>query len=350
VAIYKRKNDRTNYWYIDFIGANGERIRRSACTEDKQAAQELHDRLKAESWRIKNVGEKPTYTWEDAVVRYLSEQSEKRSLETDKFHLRWVDTFLRGKSLNEINKQVFDKLKYEKLKTGVSNATVNRMLATVRKIVNEAANEWEWCDAPPVVKMLTEPQSRVRWLTHAEVDRLLVELPQHINVMVRFSLATGLRERNVTHLEWSQIDMDRRCAWITAEQSKSKKAIAVPLNTDALAVLREQRGKHETNVFVYQGNPIETANSKAWRKALVRAGIEDFRGHDLRHTWASWHVQNGTPLNVLKELGGWADLSMVMRYAHLSSEHLAEYATNSARKVATNVPHLSHQQKMRRVK
>jgi integrase len=57
-------------------------------------------------------------------------------------------------------------------------------------------------------------------------------------------------------------------------------------------------------------------------KALERAGISDFRWHDLRHTWASWHVQNGTPLHELQQLGGWSTYEMVLRYAHLSSEHL----------------------------
>lgn len=66
-------------------------------------------------------------------------------------------------------------------------------------------------------------------------------------------------------------------------------------------------------------------NTKAWQAALRRAGIVDFRWHDLRHTWASWHVQNGTPVYVLKELGGWADMDMVQKYAHLSPNHLSEY-------------------------
>ncbi len=60
--------------------------------------------------------------------------------------------------------------------------------------------------------------------------------------------------------------------------------------------------------------------------ALKRAGIENFRWHDLRHTWASWHVQSGTPLQVLQELGGWSSCEMVLRYAHLSAAHLADYA------------------------
>jgi len=54
----------------------------------------------------------------------------------------------------------------------------------------------------------------------------------------------------------------------------------------------------------------------------------DFRWHDLRHTWASWHVQAGTPLHVLQELGGWASPEMVQRYAHLSAAHLEDYANN----------------------
>jgi integrase len=91
-------------------------------------------------------------------------------------------------------------------------------------------------------------------------------------------------------------------------------------------------------VFSYKGKPIAKANTKAWHNALARAGIENFRWHDLRHTWASWHVQNGTPLQVLKELGGWKDLTMVLRYAHLSGEHLEEYAGNSNR-IVTNLRH-----------
>jgi integrase len=232
-------------------------------------------------------------------------------------------------TLNDISKSVVDNLIREKQKGGVSNATVNRMLAVLRAILNRAIKEWEWLEKSPHIRLLPEPLARIRWLSHNEASRLLSELPEHLGAMARFTLATGLRESNVTGLEWSQVDMQRRCAWIYAEQSKGKKAIAVPLNDDAMAVLRKQVGKNETNVFTYKDNPVAVANTRAWRLALVRAGISDFRWHDLRHTWASWHVQNGTPLHILKELGGWADLTMVLRYAHLSSESLSGYANNS---------------------
>jgi integrase len=67
-------------------------------------------------------------------------------------------------------------------------------------------------------------------------------------------------------------------------------------------------------------------STKAWKAALARAGIKHFRWHDLRHTWASWHVQSGTSLQELMELGGWHSYEMVLRYAHLASDHLKQAA------------------------
>ena len=144
--------------------------------------------------------------------------------------------------------------------------------------------------------------------------------------MVEFSLATGLRKANVTGLLWSQVDLEKRVAWIHPDQAKARRAIPVPLNAEAVLLIREQIGKHETYVFTYRGSKITQVNTKAWHKALERAGIDDFRWHDLRHTWASWHAQNGTPLNVLQELGGWESPEMVRRYAHFSTAHLAPFA------------------------
>jgi integrase len=325
MSIYKRKET----WWIQFTAPDGRRIQQTAGTQIKQEAQQLHDQLKAEAWRVKNLGDKPRHTWQEAVIRWLTEQSHKKSIETDKVHLRWLNAHLQNIRLDEINKAMIDQIKQAKKHTGVSNSTVNRVLAIVRAILTRAQNDWEWLDSVPGIRLLPEPSGRVRWLTDIEANLLLKELPEHLQSMMRFTLATGLREANVTKLEWRQIDIQRRCAWIHADQAKGKKAIAVPLNDDALAVIRSQIGKHNVRVFTFKGKIVNDANTKSWRNALKRAGIEDFRWHDLRHTWASWHIQNGTPLHVLRELGGWADLSMVLRYAHLSSRHLEEYAENA---------------------
>lgn len=71
----------------------------------------------------------------------------------------------------------------------------------------------------------------------------------------------------------------------------------------------------------------------AWKRSLARAVITNFRFHDLRHTWASWHVMNGTSLQELMELGGWKSYEMVLRYAHLAPEHLAEAAARIERQL-----------------
>ena len=178
------------------------------------------------------------------------------------------------------------------------------------------------------MRMLKEPKRRIRWITPDQAEVLCTALPSHLEAMCRFSLATGLRESNVTGLEWSEVDLDRRVAWIHADQSKSGQAIGVPLNSEAVLVLRKQSGQHRRYVFTYQGDRVAKANTRAFRNALTQVGIENFRWHDLRHTWASWHVQNGTPIHVLQELGGWSDIRMVQRYAHLAPEHLSAYAGN----------------------
>ncbi|WP_186149360.1 site-specific integrase, partial [Burkholderia gladioli] len=141
-----------------------------------------------------------------------------------------------------------------------------------------------------------------------------------------FGFATGLRQANIIGLEWSQLDLVARRAWIHPDQAKARKPIGVPLNHEAVALIRKQIGRHSRFVFVRNGNPIVSWDRDQWVAACARANIDNFRFHDVRHTWASWHVQRGTPLERLKELGGWASYDMVLRYAHLAPDHLARHA------------------------
>jgi integrase len=317
---------RSSTWWVDVIAPNGERIRRTTGTDSKTLAQEFHDNLKAELWRVSKLGDRPRRTWNEAVVRWLKEQAHKATIETDKIHLRWLDPHLTGKCLDAISRSKIDKITEARLAEDVSNATVNRMLEVLRAILRRCANEWEWMDKVPMVRMLKEPTRRIRYLNRDEANNLIAELPEHLADMVAFSLATGLRRSNVTGLHWAQVDLERRIAWIHADQAKARKAIPVPLNSAAAEIIRKNVGKHQTHVFSYRGNPVTQVSTKAWYAALERAGIQDFRWHDLRHTWASWHVQHGTPLFALQEMGGWESPEMVRRYAHLAADHLSPYA------------------------
>ena len=225
MSLYKRKD--SSVWWVRFT-LKGRRIQQSSGTSERIKAEEYEAKLKASLWEQERLGAKPIYTWNDAVVRYLSETKHKASQVSDIYHLRWLDQYLNGVELQTIKRDLLDKLSAAKQAEGVQNSTVNRVLEVVRIILRKAYNEWEWIDRVPVVRMLPEPSKRVRWLTRNEADRLIAELPEHLADMARFSLETGLRRANVTGLQWSQVDLVRRTAWIHADQAKARRAIPVP--------------------------------------------------------------------------------------------------------------------------
>lgn len=309
MGVYKRGD----VWWIDFTTPNGRRVRESSGTQDRQQAQELHDRLKVRCWEEQRLGVKPQRSWKEAAIRWLKETSHKKSHQDDIEKLRYLDPYLGGLMLNEVTRDVVEKIGEAKA-DATSTANANRTLALVRAILRRARDDWEWIDHIPKVRLYPEARRRVRWITKEQAAVLLEALPLHLREMAQFSLATGLRQRNVSFLRWDQVDMDRQVAWIHHDEAKAGRSIAVPLNQDALSVLRRRHGKHADYVFTFAGKPVERCSTKAWHRALQRAGIENFRWHDLRHTWASWHVQSGTSLQELMELGGWATYEMVMRY------------------------------------
>jgi integrase len=323
MSLYQRKD--SSHWWVK-ITFNGRAVQRSSGTADKKQAQEYHDRLKVQLWEQERLGVKARRSWKEAVVRWLTETSDKATHHEDKKKLIWLNPYLGELMLDEVNLDAIDTIRAAKLKEA-SKATTNRYLALIRSVLIRSRDEWEWIDKTPKIRLFKETASRERSLTHEQAGRLLAELPEHQRDVVLFALATGLRQANVLRLEWSQVNLEQRHAWIHGAQSKNRRPIAVPLNDAALAVLRRQAGKHLERVFTYRGKPLNAANTRAWGLALDRAGIADFRWHDLRHTWATWQRQAGTPTHELQRLGGWRTGAMVERYAHLAPEHLAVAAS-----------------------
>ena len=116
-------------------------------------------------------------------------------------------------------------------------------------------------------------------------------------------------------------------------RTKNEEAIHVPLNDAAIAALQvvHARGDGKGRVFQSEktGEPLE--NGRHWfDDAVIEAGIKNFRWHDLRHVWATWHVMAGTTLGELQELGAWKSELMVKRYAHFAPEHLRAAADKLA--------------------
>jgi len=216
----------------------------------------------------------------------------------------------------------------------VSAATLNREFALLRAVMNRAV-DWRWIDQVPKFPMAELEGHDPRWLTRAQFAELLKHLPTHTAELARFAVATGLRRGNITRLTWDRVDMVERFVRVEASQAKGKRAIHVPLNDDAMAVLERQQGHDERWVFVYRKRPVYQVATKAWRKAVKAIGQEGLRFHDLRHTWASWQAHAGTPAYVLRELGGWATDAMVKKYAHLGASDLAQYAGRTMLKVGT---------------
>lgn len=323
MALFKRGKT----WWVDFTTPAGERVRQTAETTDRNQAQEYHDKLKSEAWRVFKLGDRPNHTWDEAAHRWLMEKKHLRSIKNTQIVIAWWHQFFRGMLLRDVTREVIQAAldtKAGQWKPG----TVKRNLEILGAILNRAAREWEWLDHVPRKPQYPKVQRRVRWLTPAEMQRLLQHLPEATAEMARFALATGLRRNNVLRLEWSQVDAARRVCWIYGDQAKAGKDIHVSLNETALAVLERQRGKHPQFVFVgKRGKPQTQIYAEGWKAALEAAGIKNFRWHDLRHTWASWLAQEGTPLHVLQEMGGWADYGMVLRYAHLTPERFAAHAS-----------------------
>ena len=313
---------RGDVWWVEFTTPNGQRVRQSSGTTDERQAQEYLDRLKVRYWEAQRLGVKPKRSWQEAAVRWVKETSDKRSHGKDVAKLRWLDRYLGRLMLHQVTRDEIEKIAERKAGES-SRSNANRYLALIRSILRRARDDWEWLDHIPKVRLYREPKRRICFLTYEQARRLLAELPAHLKVMARFALATGLRQRNVSYLQWDQVDMSRGVAWIHPDQAKAGKAIGVPLNQEALAVLGERCGEHKVYVFTLKGKPVDRCSTRAWKQALARAGIpSDFRWHDLRHTWASWHVQRGTRLQELMELGGWSSYEMVLRYAHLATENL----------------------------
>lgn len=324
MPLYKRKD--SPYWWIKLTLPGHAPVQESTRTANKRQAREYEKRREAELWRTLKLGDKPRRTWEEAVLRYLAETAHKRDHAGDRQRLAWLYPYLEGRYLDTITREQIDAIMAHRPE--LKPASINRYLATIRALLRKAHREWDWLDTLPALRMREEPKRRVRWITPEEAARLLRALPAHVATMAEFTLATGLRLSNVTGLRWNQIDLGRRLAWIHADQNKSKKDLSVPLNDSAVAVLRRCWGQHAEFVFTYNGVPVKRPDILTWQRACRKAGIADFRWHDLRHTWASWHVQAGTSLQTLMELGGWSSYDMVLRYAHLAGEHLHSAASN----------------------
>lgn len=317
--LYQRPG--SDLWYVDIRRAGRARLRQSTGTSNRAEAEQVALEAAARAGSEHDTGRWFT----DALAAWLT--AEERSAQELR-GLKRISALYKDRPLREVSGEgVADAF------ADLKPATRNRLTTIIRAALNIAEGRGWIARAPRIARAKVRRES-FRWLTPAEWSALRDALPAHLRPMADFAIATGLRWGNVAGLTWDRVDLRGKRAWIEAGSAKGRRAIAVPLSAAALQALRDAQGERMGYVFTYHGAPLQSPKT-AWRSAIARAGIESVRWHDLRHTWASWHVQNGTPLAALKELGGWASLDQVMIYAHLAPSHVAQYAANAAPKGPT---------------
>jgi integrase len=329
-----RRDDSPVYWG-SFTDASGKRVRRSTGETDRREAEALEAKWKLEAHKVKHWGAAPSHTFDELMLAYVkATRNTKRSAERDLYALKNLRPFFAGSDL--VTLKCSDVRAYidKRMADGVTPSTINREVGLLSAAINHARHQWDWEIPNPAKRMRQkEPEGRVRSLTVAEAQRLLEEAGKsrrspHLADFVRLALNTGCRRDELLRLQWSRVDFDANLFLLGEGDTKTGRRRSVPLNEEARAALLNLAGFREKHcpgspwVFSHKDGSRQEAIKSAFGRALERAGIKDFRIHDLRHTCASWLVSTGQPLHVVRDLLGHSTIKMTERYAHLAPENV----------------------------
>lgn len=287
-------------------------------------------------------------------------ESSKKSGSATRQILERQFAHLLERPLDQIHVWDVEKWRYKKLKKGTKASTLNRQTGSLKTALNRAV-EWGCLEGNPLAKLKPLPvdsRKKVRYLERDEELRLRSaldrreadmrakresanlwreerryelypsldgEFADYLKPAVLLSINTGLRRGELFGLLWINVDLKRRFLTIEGDGSKSGGTRHVPLNTEAVDLLRRWQAQTKGHM-VFAGKTRESLSqvTKSWKRVLKLAKIHEFRWHDLRHHFASRLVQAGVPLNTVRELLGHADLKMTLRYAHLAPDQKAE--------------------------
>jgi len=322
MRVYQRKS----VWYIDY-SFNGRRVRKNVGTSKKMAELALKNiEVKIAKGEFLGVIEEKQATFDELCVEYLKfSKVNKRPqvFRRDKIIANNLLKVFSGKKIKHISVHDLEKYKLQR-KNEVSASTVNRELTCMNHMQNKAV-EWGLLDFNRlrIVRRFKEPPGRLRYLTDSEIGKLLKSCANHIKSIVMVALNTGMRKGEILNLRWSNIDMKNRIIMI--RKTKNNEMRMIPINNTLYYELKtigaQSNGQY---VFTNQnGKPYGDVKT-GFNAALRRAGIKDFRFHDLRHTFASRLVMAGVDIRTVQELMGHKDIKMTMRYSHLSDAHLKE--------------------------
>ena len=325
---------RGNSYQIDYLDPHGKRVR-LAFKKKKDALAELGKRVSliAEK-RYLDVKKDYKTTFRELLHKYEENYKNQPSFVNYKrFFLENFKTYFGEDTLlsnfRYVQLETYRnhlRNKFTRLGGLRKEATINREIACLHHMFRKAV-EWDMMEQSPFGRgkslLLKENNSRIRYLTEDEIKRLLQECHsskrKHLYRIVVCALNTGMRKGEILNLRWNQI----RNGFIYLDKTKTKARREIPVNDELAGILKEIRkeeGLTSEYVFTYARRAIDRVD-RAFRGALTRAGIRDFRFHDLRHTAASHLVMRGASLKDVQEILGHKTMTMTLRYALLSQEH-----------------------------
>ena len=267
-----------------------------------------------------------------------------------------VGCYFGALQLSELNEWNLRKYIKARRDDGAGPAVINRDLARISHLWNRAAKQKLVSGLNPVreVGRLKEPRGRVRYLTHEEEASLLAELPRDVRPIAEVALHTGIRRGALLGLRWRHVDFTTLMIEVTEELDKTGHGYYVAINARVREVLGDVSTRaaftgRDDFVFCLPDGSQRMGVRDAFEKARERAGLEDFRWHDFRHTAASRIVQAGGTLLDAGEHLGHRTLLMTQRYAHLSPERRQKVAdlTISGRSAGGDVIELGDAQARR---
>ena len=336
-------------WWMSFM-YQGRQVRRSTETTDKRLAEAIFGKVKVQiiEGRFFEKPEAQHRTLKELMDRYANEHAARRANHRRELtSIKNLKTFFGNPTLDQITPKLIVAYKNQRYTDGVKPATKNRELATLKKAFNLARREWEWCTDNPVcrVSMERENNTRDRWLTVEEEQRLLAAAVPWLRELVVFAIYTGMRMGEILALTWTGADLFRRT--VTVFRSKNGERRTIPVNTTVLGLLKDKyAARPRTTDIVFHSQtdtPLDGSNiRRALTTALDIAKIQDLHFHDLRHTFATRMVQAGIDLYKVQRLLGHKSPIMTQRYAHHYPESLRDGvdALEAGRLVSTNLAHV----------
>ena len=319
MGLYKKDGG----WYIDYY-VSGKRKREKIGT-NKTLAENVLRKRKVEIAENKylDIRKQEKIKFEDFADTYFEmhcKVNNKSWNKADRYNIKSLRGFFSGRYLYGITPLLVEKFKMERAKE-VSPATVNRNLECLKSMFTKAM-EWGKAKENPVkkVKLFREDNKRLRYLEKEEIASLLARCSKHLKPIVVVALNTGMRKGEILGLKWHDIDFRRNIIYLLNTKSGEKREI--PVNEMVKTALIRVR-KHPDSAYVFcnkEGRPYGNVRTSFFT-AMKKAGIMNFRFHDLRHTFASHLVMAGVDLNTVRELMGHKSLEMTLRYSHLSPDH-----------------------------